>query len=547
MHNDVLPATGVKPAKIFDQAEVGWSAAYDVLVIGCGAAGASCAIEASDNGASVAIIDRFSCGGSTALSGSVYYAGGGTALQKRLGVDDDIDNMYRYLKYEVGDVVSDATLRQFCEQSPQNFDWVERQGVRYSGGAFTIKTTHPRPEYSLYYSGNELLASAIDATESFSAPRGHVADGNAKATGLGSGFFKQLGLSAQRKAEQVYCQSRVFQLLLDAHGRVIGVELTRLHPWSPLGLIHRGLNKLANTVNMASPKLSALCREWIEKVESRGRPLRIKANKGVVLSAGGFIFNRAMVAQHLPEFLPARMLGQAGDNGAGIALGVSANGALAHMEAASAWRFINPPKTWPQGVIVNLEGLRYCDEASYGSVIGTQMYRGNRGEAWLILDSDLYERSTEHLSRDARSVITLFVKQQLKKATQAESIEALAVAIGIDKDNLISTVKNYNLAASDEQPDAFNKSSGDMTALMKPPFYGINLAAGGAPALSLGGLVVDEQTGNVKTAAGDNIPGLYAAGRTAVGIASNNYVSGLSIADGVFSGRRAGRHAAQSE
>jgi len=40
------------------------------------------------------------------------------------------------------------------------------------------------------------------------------------------------------------------------------------------------------------------------------------------------------------------------------------------------------------------------------------------------------------------------------------------------------------------------------------------------------------------------VPGLYAAGRTAVGICSNSYVSGLSLADCVFSGRRAGRHIA---
>jgi len=38
--------------------------------------------------------------------------------------------------------------------------------------------------------------------------------------------------------------------------------------------------------------------------------------------------------------------------------------------------------------------------------------------------------------------------------------------------------------------------------------------------------------------------GLYAAGRTAAGLCSRSYVSGLSLADCVFSGRRAGRHAA---
>ena len=63
--------------------------------------------------------------------------------------------------------------------------------------------------------------------------------------------------------------------------------------------------------------------------------------------------------------------------------------------------------------------------------------------------------------------------------------------------------------------------------------------------ISLGGLVVDEETGEVRRADGSVIPGLYAAGRSAVGVCSEQYVSGLSIADCVFSGRRAGRHAAQ--
>jgi 3-oxo-5alpha-steroid 4-dehydrogenase len=62
--------------------------------------------------------------------------------------------------------------------------------------------------------------------------------------------------------------------------------------------------------------------------------------------------------------------------------------------------------------------------------------------------------------------------------------------------------------------------------------------------LTLGGLVVDEDTGLVKRDDGSTITGLYAAGRTAVGICSNSYVSGLSLADCVFSGRRAGVHAA---
>jgi 3-oxo-5alpha-steroid 4-dehydrogenase len=62
--------------------------------------------------------------------------------------------------------------------------------------------------------------------------------------------------------------------------------------------------------------------------------------------------------------------------------------------------------------------------------------------------------------------------------------------------------------------------------------------------LTLGGLVVAEGSGQVCRADRSAIPGLYAAGRTAVGLCSHSYVSGLSLADCVFSGRRAGGHAA---
>ena len=61
--------------------------------------------------------------------------------------------------------------------------------------------------------------------------------------------------------------------------------------------------------------------------------------------------------------------------------------------------------------------------------------------------------------------------------------------------------------------------------------------------LTLGGLVVAEDTGQVRRADGTLVPGLYAAGRSAVGLCSRSYVSGLSLADCVFSGG-AGQHAA---
>ena len=43
----------------------------DVLVVGFGAAGACAAIEATDAGAEVLLVDRFAGGGATALSGGI--------------------------------------------------------------------------------------------------------------------------------------------------------------------------------------------------------------------------------------------------------------------------------------------------------------------------------------------------------------------------------------------------------------------------------------------------------------------------------------------
>jgi 3-oxo-5alpha-steroid 4-dehydrogenase len=61
--------------------------------------------------------------------------------------------------------------------------------------------------------------------------------------------------------------------------------------------------------------------------------------------------------------------------------------------------------------------------------------------------------------------------------------------------------------------------------------------------MTLGGLAIDERTGEVLSENGGPVTGLYAAGRNAAGVCSRQYVSGLSIADCVYSGLRAARHA----
>jgi 3-oxo-5alpha-steroid 4-dehydrogenase len=134
---------------------------------------------------------------------------------------------------------------------------------------------------------------------------------------------------------------------------------------------------------------------------------------------------------------------------------------------------------------------------------------------------------------------------------RATSLPELAMALGISTSGLAATVAAYNHAADAGREDPARKTPSMCRPLRRGPYYGLDISvrpslAYFVPGMTLGGLRVDGRSGQVLNEAGSPIRGLYAAGRTAVGICANSYVSGLSLADCVFSGIRAGEHAATS-
>lgn len=541
-----LPGTEVEPALITNESDVQWNNSFDVIVVGLGAAGVSAAIEAVDRNARVAFIDRFQGGGTSARSGSVMYAGGGTALQARLGVQDDAENMFRYLKEEVKEVVSDATLMQFCKDSPDNFDWVRANGVRYNHALFAEKTSYPVHGYSLYYSGNEIAF----AEKAKPAPRGHLADGIKRFTAFGPAFVGPLIKSALQKGVTPIRQTRVTRLLINEEGGVLGVEALQIPEHSWAGFQHRLLGTLANYSQIYYPPAAKALRAKLFQLEKQHSKLvRYRAKGGVILATGGFILNKDMTEKYLPKYRRAMRLGTTGDTGAGIALGVSAGGVAERLSTATAWRFINPPADWPKAALVNCQGRRYVNEALYGATIGTIMMEQHNGEAILVMDKTLFDRSVANLNLTTARLVTLLqAKTAIRIAKSAPTLEELAQICKIDPVQLKCSIDNYNAAARGEITDPLGKKAEDMHEIKQGPYYAINMSAGKGDitsVITLGGLRVCEQTGAVLRENGDAIKGLFAAGRTAIGVASNAYISGLSIADGVFSGRRAGRVAAQ--
>ncbi|MEE8462104.1 MAG: FAD-dependent oxidoreductase, partial [Acidobacteriota bacterium] len=75
-----------------------WDLEADVVVIGSGAAGLPAAIRAANHGASVIVVDaNYDIGGHALLSGGNVALGGGTSAQKKYGIKDSPDILFRDL------------------------------------------------------------------------------------------------------------------------------------------------------------------------------------------------------------------------------------------------------------------------------------------------------------------------------------------------------------------------------------------------------------------------------------------------------------------
>jgi 3-oxo-5alpha-steroid 4-dehydrogenase len=536
------------PLVVDDVEGTQWDDVADVVVVGLGAAGVTAAIEARERGAEVILVDRFEGGGATAISGGVYYAGGGTHIQEEAGVEDTVDNMYRYLSMEVQDAVSEETLRDFCENSPANLRWLTDRGVPFLPNLCPVKTSYPTNQFHLYYSGNEPFPPYSE--HAIPAPRGHRPDGGAFP---GAKITEPLRQTALREGVRIQLQTRVSRLIIDQSGRVVGAEAQHLSSSFWRGL-HLRLHRLETMIAKVAPGLAGWLRNRCDTIEQRhSEAKRIRCRRGLVLCAGGFIFNREMVAEHIPEFLPGLPLGTHGDDGFGIRLGQSVGGKVDQMHRASAWRFLYPPNAFAYGMLVNGNGERFANEFWYGAKIGEALVEKNHGVATLIIDEHLRKLAKEQSKRGRlqwfqRGAALMNLYMNCKKA---DDVDTLARMLDVPHDNLQKSLDEYNAGAEGRRADPFDKDTDSMRPLRQGPYYAIDCSLGSkrhlCAVMTLGGLAVDEQTGQVLSENGGVVPGLYAAGRNAVGICSRQYVSGLSIADCVYSGLRAARHVVQPQ
>jgi len=486
---------------------------YDVVVVGGGNAALCAALSARESGVRVGLLERAPQeergGNSTFTAGTMRFAYSKPEdiydLVPELSAADKtntdfgtyteeryFDDLYRVTQFRTDPDLAEVLIKN----SQAAVVWLKSKGVRFV------------PRYGVH-------APNVNGKFKFSS------GSTLGAAGAGAGLVEALYRAAQDAGVTVIYRAHVRRLLHDDDG-VHGVEAR--------------INGITRQLESAS----------------------------VVLACGGFQANAEWRTRYLgPGWDLAKVRGTRYNTGEGLRMALeigaqpTGNWSGAH---AVGWDLNAPPygeiavgdgftkNSYHRGIIVNAEGKRFLDEgadfrnftyAKYGKVILAQSGQF----AWQIFDS---------------KVLSLLQDQyHIKKVTkvQANSLEELATKLdGVNKEQFLKTVKEYNAAVMTEVP--FNPSIKDgrgtvglgipksnwANTICDPPFEAYAVTCG--ITFTFGGIKITPQAQVVNTDE-QVIPGLYAAGELVGGLFYFNYPGGSGLTNGAVFGRIAGAGAAK--
>jgi 3-oxo-5alpha-steroid 4-dehydrogenase len=457
----------------------------DIFVAGFGAAGSCVAHAAREIGAEVMVAERASgAGGAAALSEGIVYLGGGTPIQVACGFEDSVDNMERYLLAACGPEPDEEKVVAYAEASLGHFDWLVERGVDYDARLDLETQMAPSGTEGLVWSGGE---DAWPFNEiAVPAPRGHLAKTKRSTGWL---LMQKLSAAAVEAGADVSYDTRVERLIVD-RGRVVGAVATRY-----------------------------------------GERVAVKAHRGVVLTAGGFIWNDEMLRRYAPSLLLGTWkVGTEADDGRGIEMAQAVGAQVKNMHAGEVSLPIIPPRQLIEGIIVDGVGQRFINEDTYMGRVGQAALYEHAATCFLVIDEAGYQPNW----------------MGLEASWVCETVTELEAQMGLPLGSLEATLTLYNRHAELGADPIFHKRP-ERVRPLRPPLGAFDLRRGAAPyaPFTLGGLETTV-AGEVLDVEGGPIPGLFAAGRTTAGICSFGYASGLSLGDSTLFGRFAGMTAARS-
>lgn len=506
-----------------------WTKSVDVVVVGCGYAGANAAIAAHDAGAQVLVLEKMPRAGGISIC-----SGGGIRVAK------DADSAFAYLRRTNGDTAPDDTLRALAEGMTQVTAHLAEL-AKVSGATLSYKEAP-----GLYpFEGCETFGfSMIESIPDFDPA---AAFPQTKSLGGGAFVFKVLQDNLEHREIELWMEAAAQRLITDANGRVVGIRVMR-----------------------------------------DGSEIAIEARRGVILACGGFEADPRMQAQYWqgqPVFSCA-FLGNTGD---GVRMAQAVGAELWHM-----WHYHGTYGFKAEGYPLGIRTKRLPDW--YPGRAGEVSFDGlfNEGRAvrmpWILLDRDgrrfmneyepyLQDTGARPLERyrpetqDSPSLPAWFIADEdgrqlfawgqpmyndvtlsmsWSKDNQAEidagiigkadSLEALAAAIGVDLERLAAVIDQWNAACEAGEDEQFGRPSKSMHPIARAPFYYAKMW----PIVSntQGGPVHDARQ-RVLNPYNEPIDGLYAAGELG-SVFGHLYLSGGNVSECFVGGRTAGREAASA-
>jgi tricarballylate dehydrogenase len=475
---------------------------FDVLVVGCGIAGLAAAVAAREHGASVAILERAPI---EERGGNTRHTGAWMRMKNEAEVSDDFEE---HFAANAGGYVDPALIKRaletrarqpsilralshvdpevisvFADEAPKTLAWLKTFGVRFIPLDIPFPTSvQPRIQ-----------------------PRG---GGLALIEAL-AGYFEKNG-------GHIFYETAARSLVQNEAGEVVGVRATARN----------------------------------------NKPVEFRATS-VILGCGGFEGNAEMMTHYIgprATYLRPMSNGCYYNKGEGIRMALDIGAApcgdygLWHASPfdprsarAGASMYI-----YPYGILVNLHGLRFVDEApgstdeTYESVAREISAQPN-GMSYVILDAKLRDVPNQQVA----------VRTE-HPAIEADTLEALAEKLGVPGEAFKQTVAEYNRACL---PGTFDPLRVDHLStrgihpaksnwarpIDEAPFLAHPIVC--SVVLTFGGLKVNSN-GQVVNNEGDPIPNLYAAGET-MGLYYGAYTGATSVLKGAVFGRLAGIDAAK--
>lgn len=274
----------------------------------------------------------------------------------------------------------------------------------------------------------------------------------------------------------------------------------------------------------------------------------IKANKAVVLAAGGFGAN-----QYLRELHDPRIAGLGTDNlpnntaGDVMMAAVRVGGYLVGMDfiqstpgapAGKKMKIILNTRV-AESIYVDKRGNRIVDEGNRRDVIRDAVLGTPERYAYTIVDNDTYQRYNSAVHKSVEEGIAI------NEAWTAPTLRELAVKMGVDPDGLEAGVARYNKFVDQKKDEDFGKAPRNLIKRIEHgPFWACY--TGMTVHHTMGGLSCNTKA-QVLDWTGAVVPRLYAAGEITGGIHGTNRVGGNALLDCMVYGQIAGENAGKEK